>query len=103
MTDEEILEEERKLIALHATAEGRAKLFSPVTKIFDRHRDFRSAAKEPISELSKDLTAKANEITSMHDDTDIVKAEVLLREMWNTKGKFLRQALSANRSSRCRI
>ena len=94
MTNEEILEEERKLIALHATAEGRAKLFPPVTKIFDALRDFRSAVrKADLRAELKDLTAKANDITSMHDDTDIVKAEVLLREMWNTKGKISEASL----------
>ena len=89
MTDEEILEEERKLIAFHGTPEGKAKVFPPVTKIFDALREFRAAVrKADLRAELKALTARAREITDTRDDADVVKAEVLLREMWNAKGRM---------------
>lgn len=89
MTDEEILEEERKLVAYHGTPEGKTKVFPPVTKIFDALREFRMAVRKADlrSEL-RSLAERAKEITSSQEDADAVKAELLLRDMWSAKGKL---------------
>lgn len=89
MTDEQILEEERKLVAFHGTPEGKMKVFPPVTKIFDALREFRMAVrKADLRAELQNLTERAKEVTSSRDDADVVKAESLLREMWNVKGRM---------------
>jgi len=89
LTDEAILEEERKLINFYDSEEGKAKLFPPVTKIFDALREFRIAVrKADLRAELKALTARSKDITASREDADAVKAEVLLRDMWNAKGKI---------------
>jgi serine/threonine protein kinase len=95
MTEEEILREEEKLIAFYDTPEGKTKVFPPVTRIFDALREFRAAIK--VADLRadlKELTTRAKEITSSSEDSDVVKAEVLLRDMWAAKGRISEMNLS---------
>jgi len=89
MTEEDIQMEEGKLVSLYATEEGKAKMFPPLTRIFEALRRFRFAVvATDLRAQIKALTSRAVEITASQEDADVVRAEALLRDMWNMKGRI---------------
>lgn len=90
MMDEEIFEEECKLIVFYGMFEGKVKVFLFVIKIFDALREFRAAVcKVDFWVELKVFMVCVREIMDICDDVDVVKVEVLLCEMWNVKGRML--------------